>query len=75
MNNQILHEIVEFLKIAEKAFSYEKIFDMSGVSDVLKKMYILPKDLNNTYVSIFYKAVLFFRLTSAFSIVFSFVII
>lgn len=43
--------------MAEKAFSYEKIFDLSGVTAVLTKMYILPKDLNDTYVSIFYKAI------------------
>lgn len=57
MSDQIINDIQEFLKFAEKAFSYEKIFDLSGVTDVLKKMYILPKDLNETFVNIFYNAV------------------
>lgn len=57
MNNTILNELNEFLKIAEKAFSYERIFDLSGVTSILNKMYILPKDLNKTYVDIFHKAI------------------
>ncbi len=55
--NDFLEHLENFLKEAEIAFSYEKIFDSSGITDLLKKMYILPKDLNKSYVSIFYNAI------------------
>jgi len=55
--NPILKHLDEFLKIAEDAFSYEKIFDISGVTDILEKMYIAPKDLTKEYIDIFFKAV------------------
>jgi len=55
--NPILKHLDEFLKMAEDTFSYEKIFDLSGVTDILEKMYILPKDLTKEYIDIFYKAV------------------
>jgi len=55
--NSILKHLDEFLKMAEDAFSYEKIFDISGVTDTLEKMYISPKDLTKEYIDIFFKAV------------------
>jgi len=55
--NDIFKHLDEFLVVAEKTFSYEKIFDLSGVTEVLKKMYITPKDLNKDYIDIFFKAV------------------
>jgi len=55
--NDIFKHLDEFLRVAEKTFSYEKIFDLSGITEVLKKMYITPKDLNKDYIDIFFKAV------------------
>jgi len=55
--NSLLKHLDEFLKMAEETFSYEKIFDLSGVTDTLEKMYISPKDLNKEYIDIFFKAV------------------
>ena len=55
--NDFFKHFDEFLKLAENAFSYEKIFDLSGITDILKKMYIFPKDLTKEYVDIFYKAI------------------
>jgi len=55
--NSIFKHLDEFLKIAEETFTYEKIFDFSGVTDVLEKMYITPKDLNKEYINILFKAV------------------
>jgi len=51
----IISNIDSFLKEAEKAFSYERLFDLSGITDVLEKMYIVPRDLNKSYIDIFYK--------------------
>lgn len=55
--NSLLKNFDEFLKVAEKAFTFEKIFDLSGVTDILEEMYITPKDLNQEYINIFYKAI------------------
>jgi len=55
--NYLLKHLDDFLKVAEDAFTYEKIFDLSGVTEVLKKMYILPKDLNKEYINILFNAV------------------
>lgn len=55
--NSIFKHLDDFLKMAEDAFSYEKIFDISGVTDTLEKMYISPKDLTKEYIDIFFKAI------------------
>ena len=55
--NSILKHLDDFLKMAEDAFSYEKIFNISGVTYTLEKMYISPKDLTKEYIDIFFKAV------------------
>jgi len=55
--NSLLKHLDDFLKAAEDAFSYEKIFDLSGVTEILKKMYITPKDLNKEYINILFNAV------------------
>jgi len=55
--NTLLKHLDDFLKVAEKTFTYEKIFDLSGVTEILKKMYITPKDLNKEYIDIFFNAV------------------
>lgn len=55
--NSLLKHLDEFLRLAEEAFSYEKIFDLSGVTDILEKMYLTPKDLNKDYVKILFNAV------------------
>jgi len=55
--NSLFSHLDEFLKLAENMFTYEKIFDLSGVTGILKKMYIFPKDLNKEYINIFYKAI------------------
>jgi len=55
--NSLLKHLNDFLKIAEDAFTYEKIFDQSGITTILKKMYIIPKDLKKEYIDIFYKAI------------------
>ena len=43
--NDFFKQFDEFLKLAENAFTYEKIFDLSGVTDTLEKMYITPKNI------------------------------
>jgi len=55
--NSIVKYLNEFIKLAEATFNYEKIFDLSGVTDTLEKMYITPKDLPKTYIDIFFKAI------------------
>jgi len=58
--NNVLDQLVSFLKEAEQTFTYEKIFDLAGVTDILEEMYITPKDLNKDYIKILYNAIVKF---------------
>ena len=49
----IIQQLEEIIRIAEETFSYEKVFDLTGISDVLKEKYITTDILNKAYVSIF----------------------
>jgi len=53
----ILHDLNEILKLAEEILTYERIFDLIGISDLLKEMYIETPDLSKDYVKIFYKVI------------------
>ena len=55
--NSLLQHIDDFLKMAEEAFTYEKIFDSSGVTTILEEMYVTPKDLPKDYINILFNAV------------------
>lgn len=54
---KILPQFEEFLKKAEEILTFERVFEITGVSDALKKMYITPKDLRTEYVNILYKGI------------------
>ena len=53
--SDFLKSLNYFLILAEQAFTYEKIFDLLGVTQLLSQMYIEPKDLDKSYINIFYK--------------------
>ena len=57
MNEAALTQLHEFLKQAEQTFTYEMIFDLSGVSDILGELYLTPKELRKEYVDLLYKGV------------------
>lgn len=61
VNRAFFCDLDNFLKIAEETFTYEKIFDLTGTSDLLKSMYIETVDLNKDYVSIIFKCIKDFK--------------
>jgi len=61
MNKRILAYLDNTLNEIVIAFTYQKILDLTGVSDILEEMYIETKELNSKYISIFYKAIKEFK--------------
>lgn len=55
--NKLLYHLDEVLKLAEQTLTYEKIFDLIGISEILKTMYIETNDLNKEYVDVLFKSV------------------
>jgi len=50
-------ELDEFIKLAQRTLTYERVFDVSGISDVLADLYILPNMMEKEYVNIFYNTI------------------
>ena len=57
MKDNFYNCLDEIIKLAEKALTFEKIFDSLGISDILNSMYIETSDLSKDYVDIIYKEV------------------
>lgn len=56
-NADLLSSLEDFLKEAEVALTFEQIFDLTGTTEALKKIYLSPKDLRREYVNILYKGI------------------
>lgn len=51
----VLSYLENILKLAKEIITFEKAFDLSGVSDKLGEYFIIPSMLNKKYTLIFYK--------------------
>ena len=59
--NLLYKHLEEFIRVAEKTFSFGKLFDNLGVSAILDELYIAPQDLTEEYIDIFYKEIKAFK--------------
>lgn len=55
--SNILVDLDEVIKLAEQAFTFERIFDLTGISDILRSMYIETNHLSKDYVEIIFNSV------------------
>ena len=52
-NATILAQLNEFIRLAETAFTYERLFYLTGITALLKKIGIDVKNLSPEYIAIF----------------------
>ena len=57
MYKGILNNLEEIIKIAEKTLTFERVFDLTGITERLEEMYITPDIMIQEYVNMFYKSV------------------
>ena len=57
----ILKQLEEIIKIAEETFSYETVFDLTGISSMLEDYFITTDILNEEYISIFFNTIKKFK--------------
>ena len=53
----ILKALQDTIRLAEKTLTFERIFDRSGITDLLEEMYITPTLLSKEYRNIIFNAV------------------
>jgi len=57
MTKKIISYLNDFLKEAEQAFTYQKVFDSLGISSFLKEKYIDVAILDKKYINLIYNSV------------------